>query len=1017
MHVDFTSEPEVLIPSTSDSPIGAGVAFRRCTVKRVAVKPFLSISQLNVFMMFALGVFMGCTGTIRAEPTPANQPDANEASREEPPTLNDAREWYMRGDYDRALKAFEALAAEEKSAVEAELGIALCRMRVGQYQEAVDGLRGRPRETSADWHYILARGLNYLGHYDDVIRHTESTIELGKNHAGARLLRAQTLETTGKRDDALDVYRWFERVLVERRDLPRDAAWMTDAAVGFVRYSELTRNLTRDRLRHALHQMLQMAYERVDRTYWPARVAAGDLLRARYNNDEFDGSVGDYLAALQVNDQLPEAHVGLGLVALEHWGFEEIEKRVAAALDVNPNFVPALNLQARKLILERRYEDAIQATQEALAVNPNDVTALSLSAAAAACRYNQIHVEEMERRVAQINPQCALFYRTLGDALSGIRQFEASERAYLKAIEYEPTDANAHTELGMMYMQWGPEDKAREALEAAWALDQFNERTKFTLELLDMVSGFAAYETKNFVIRHDTREDPGLGEFMGNYLEQLHDEITADYDATLTHKTEIQVFPTSRQFAVRITGKPWIHTVGACTGRVIALASPRESPQTLGSYNLASVLRHEFTHTVTLAATENRIPHWFTEGLAVYQEESPRRYEWCMLLADAVRRNRLFTLESIDWGFIRPKRPSDRQMAYAQSEWMVEFIVKRYGYDAINDMIRLFREGRTQVQVFDEQFGISTATFDESFAAWAREYAKRWGFDLSPVEDVEALRDQVESLSAEDESSASLKGREAAELWARLARAELDSGELPEALQAAQQSLKLDQSIKSAMEVLVSVYSVFSQQEANAQARRDYDSRALPTLERLLETDPDGWIAPKYFADIMLRRKEWDRAAEALQRLQRVMPIDPASWRGLAAIYLERGDDEKALPQLIELARLIDDDADVRAKVGRIYRRQGRLRDAQYWLNQAVFIEPFNPSLHETLAETCVQLNDARCALRQYEMLTKLEPNRASYFEGAALAAKRLGDDALVEKYARRAVELDPKSGARLLIP
>ena len=60
--------------------------------------------------------------------------------------------------------------------------------------------------------------------------------------------------------------------------------------------------------------MLQVAYGVVDRTYTPARIASADLLRERYNNDENDGSVSDYQAALKINENLPEAYVGLGEV-------------------------------------------------------------------------------------------------------------------------------------------------------------------------------------------------------------------------------------------------------------------------------------------------------------------------------------------------------------------------------------------------------------------------------------------------------------------------------------------------------------------------------------------------------------------------------------------------------------------------------------------------------------------------------------------------------------------------------
>ena len=357
----------------------------------------------------------------------------------------------------------------------------------------------------------------------------------------------------------------------------------------------------------------------------------------------------------------------MGEVALQSLGFEKVERRVELALETNPNHAPALHLQAKKLIAERRYRQAKDVCAQALAINPNDVGALSLSAAASTCLHDHRDPERMRTRVAAINPRCARWHRTLGDALSGIRQYAASEKEFRKAIELEPTEVNARTELGMMYMEWGLEDKARDALDGAWELDPFNERTKFTLELLDSLQRFATHESAHFIIRHDAERDPGLGAYIAAYLEGIYEIVTNDYDVALNQKTILEIFPTQREFAVRITGKPWIHTIGACTGRVIALASPRQSAQLMGPYDWARVLKHEFVHTVTLAATQNRIPHWFTEGLAVSQEEMSRDFAWSELLADAVRRDRLFTLESIDWGFIRPQRPDDRHLAYAQS--------------------------------------------------------------------------------------------------------------------------------------------------------------------------------------------------------------------------------------------------------------------------------------------------------------------------------------------------------------
>ena len=67
---------------------------------------------------------------------------------------------------------------------------------------------------------------------------------------------------------------------------------------------------------------------------------------------------------------------------------------------------------------ERRYDQAAQTSERALAINAKDLTALSISAAANACLYDQQGLKRSAAAVAAVNPTCALFHRTVGDALS-----------------------------------------------------------------------------------------------------------------------------------------------------------------------------------------------------------------------------------------------------------------------------------------------------------------------------------------------------------------------------------------------------------------------------------------------------------------------------------------------------------------------------------------------------------------------------------------------------------------------
>lgn len=943
------------------------------------------------------------------EPVPASAPAATQpapasapAATQPAPTLQSAEELWVQGQYEQASEQYRTLLADLEAGLGAAIGLAKCDLMTGQYEQALAQLDAIAEQGNGApaWHTTRAELLAYLGRYAEAIRQARRALDLDARHHRARFLLGRLLELTGRRDEAIETYSFFDRMLSQR--MPSTAEGLTEAAKGFYRYSVLIRhaNLSRRTL-HVLREFLQVAYQRLDRNWWPARIAAADLLRSKGNLEE---AAEDYHGALRINNRLPEAHVGLGLVALEGWRFEEVERRVEAALDINPDYAAAHNLAARSKILERRYDEAIQACGRVLEVNPQDIEALSLTAAAYRCKYDAQSSQRYQDRVLQINPRSALLYQILGDVLSGLRQYADSEAAYLKAIEYESTDPNPRTELGMMYMQWGREDRARQVLDAAWELDEFNSRTFNTLNLLEKIEGFSRVETEHFSVLYDEELDWPIAPYVASAVEEIYDDVCTDYQTDLSQKTMIEVFPTHRDFGVRITGKPWIHTIGACTGWVIALDSPRPHPQTQGPYHYARVLRHEFIHTVTLALTQNRIAHWFTEGLAVSGESAPRSFAWCELLADAIRRDRLFTLESIDWGFIRPRQPTDRQLAYAQSEWMVEYIVGQYGFDVLGPMLEAYAAGKPQTEVFRKILDVETEAFDAAFAAWARRQAEPWGFDLTPPESVTELRTEL----GRDSDDPALHGL--------LAKAELDEGNLERALEAARKAIELDEREVNGLTVFVSVLAMLSEEARTPDERRKFDEEALPVLRRLTEVAPDDWTAPGLLADIALRRQEFDEAIPWLRRLKRLCPLSPASYRGLAGIYLRRGQAGDALPELLELARLDEHDPQVPANIAAIMASQDRLGEARYWCMQSIYVDPYEPKTHRKLAEVLMRMGDTHAAVAEYETLCRLEPDQAQHFADAAFAYHKLGDTPNARRCAESAVDLDPTSPARTLL-
>ena len=920
-----------------------------------------------------------------------------------PADLNQVHADRMAGRYERAVASYQAFLKDPAHHLDATCGLVRCYLETGRYEDArktLDHVKDRGR-ASAEWHRLRAKTLAAVGQYEQAIDHARKAIETDSADLRAHYLLGILYETVGRREDAIKTYGFFDRLVTRR--LPTDAPGLTTAAGGFLRYSVLTHHESlSNRTIHTLQELLQPAYERLDPGYWPARIASANLLRSKFKNDQ---AAEDYEAALKLNANLAVAHVGLGCIALDEWDFEQADRRIELAKGSNPNSVAALQLEAALRLTERRYEQARTAVESALTVNPTDVESLGLGAAAAFALNDGDAVERFRQQAYRVSTLPSPFHRALADTMAALRQFPQSERQYRLAIETDPTDPHPRTELGLMYMQWGEETKARQVLTDAWRLDEFDARTHRTLDLLDKLSAFARHETEHFVIKYDAESDALLPRYFADYLEGLHQELCEEYDWRLTDKTIVEFFPTQRMFAVRITGKPWIHTVGACTGRVIALASPRPSPQLHGPYPVADVLRHEFTHTVTLGATRNRITHWFTEGLAVLQEGRPRSYAWRRLLVEAIRRDGLFTLESIDWGFMRPRRPQDRTLAYAQSEWMCEYIRERFGSETINRMLRAFRGGKSHREVVQETLGVAADRLDTAFAAWARQHAQAWGFDLSKPEDVERLRADVQ------------RQPDNADLLARLAKAELDAGEPARALDAAASALLIDDDHVPALTLFGQVLYDMLSAESDPKERENLARRLEPAMAHLAEIAPDREIASRTLGKLALDRREYQRAVAFFSRAMGLHPRHPDVARGLGAAYLELGDFERALPVLLESGRDEWLDAETASTIGMIHARNDRLGDARQWYLRALYVNPFDVGIHGAYAGILMRQGETAAAAGEYEVLCELRPRNVGYFEQAAIAHHKLGDTDSARRYARRAVELDPTTAVGSLLP
>ena len=142
----------------------------------------------------------------------------------------------------------------------------------------------------------------------------------------------------------------------------------------------------------------------------------------------------------------------------------------------------------------------------------------------------------------------------------------------------------------------------------------------------------------------------------------------------------IEVFNNHTMFSGRVLALPDLHTIGACTGRMIAMVSPHDKSKVIGKpFNWGRVIRHELVHIFNLEQTNFQVPHWLTEGLAVRNEGFPRPPDWVSLLAERAGADDLLNLNTINLGFMRPRSPSDWALAYCQAQLYVEYLTQAHG--------------------------------------------------------------------------------------------------------------------------------------------------------------------------------------------------------------------------------------------------------------------------------------------------------------------------------------------------
>ncbi len=914
-----------------------------------------------------------------------------------------AHEHFQRGRYAEAVEAYEELtdSKDPKTQLAVALGLSDVHEAVGRWEDATDvittAIESFPK--NADLVARLAELQFRRGDYTEAEKTARDALKLDGDHLRARLVLTDTLAETGRIKEALDGYVWFVRYY--NRAQPKTAEDLLLVARGSLQYARW--KSSSQIFRFIINTLCPDALKD-DPNSWQAMHLSGDVLLEKYNRAQ---ALPEFQAALAINPRAADVLASQAGAAFQKHQMEKLSELIEQVLKINPQHVGALQLQADYQLQAGDLDAAKKAIDSALEVNPHDQRTLARLAALYLIQdgppadetlaelltrldaIDQIDIAKPDRftklvqELAKRNPHPGPFLNVLGETMEGRRKFDLAEKFYRQAMVSMPELSTPKTNLGLLAMRTGQNDSAREILNDAFQADPFHVRVSNMRKVLKLLDGYETISTDHFVIRVDSQADKILGRYMAEYLESIYPELTKQFDFEPPGRTIFEIFHNSKGlsghqwFSARMVGLPWIQTVGASTGMIVALTSPTAGEK---SFDWARVLKHEYVHIITLQQTQFNIPHWFTEALAVTSENIPRPEEWNRLLAERVPQGDIRSLKNLNDGFIRPESPADWQFAYCQSKLYAEYMTKQFGADTIPKLLDAYRRNLPTEKAIPEVFEIPLDEFEAGYRKYLDEI----------VQDIQGHRPQEESKSlAEVEKEYQADSENPAKM-AAYAAALVEIRKLNEAEELATKALTKNPQQPQAGLVLATL----------AVRSRDFDAAATH-LEAVLDRDDPHPKVLELLAKLKFALKKNAEAAELYELGREKFPYDLTWLKGQAAAYLRMEDRPNLRTALEELARYDTDNASVRQKLASMAFEDQDFEDAIRHGMAALHIDVMDIETHEILGQSYLHQKAAKNAIREYEVLMELVPtdaNRLGLAKAYQLANRT--DDArkLVEK-------------------
>jgi tetratricopeptide (TPR) repeat protein len=556
----------------------------------------------------------------------------------------------------------------------ADLAEAEKLFRAGKYAEVIQQAAQltETEQQLEDWAILRIRALRELGRYPEAKKALEEWLPRFANTIRLRLLGYEILRQNGDEGGS-------KKLLEEIAQLATWREWAYQQPPDRVALGRAVLIAGADPKR-----VLERFYDPVKKAkpdFRDVYIASGELALDKSDFALASRTFGD--AAKKFPDD-PDIQFGLAR-AFASSDTEATQEALLKTLEANPNHTGAHLLLADHHIDAEQLDKAAAAIAAALKVNPALPEAHAFRAVVAELQNDKAVYASARQEALKPWPKNPVVDHIIGRKFSQKYRFAEGSERQREALKADPAYLPAKIQLAQDLLRLGDTDEGWKLAEAVAKEDAYDVLAFNMLELRDSIAHFRTLESPHFLVRMDPKEADVYGKEVVDLLERAHAHLCKKYGLEPKQKTIVEIFPDQKDFAIRTFGLPGgAGYLGVCFGRVITANSPASRPGSPSNWQ--AVLWHEFAHVVTLQLTKNRMPRWLSEGISVYEERQARgnwgeqmkpRYRAMILSED------LTPISQLSGAFLAPKSAMHLAFAYYQSSLAVEYLLERYGIEAM----------------------------------------------------------------------------------------------------------------------------------------------------------------------------------------------------------------------------------------------------------------------------------------------------------------------------------------------